>query len=93
MVIETIALAYQASMTEPNHPVAVQCAAPHGAILWPALRISKKALHEALCDPPVMRQKGQVDVNERIGCVEPLPCRRDTAIAINDPRSRLRRSA
>jgi len=32
-----------------------------------------------------MRQKGQVDVNERIGCVEPLPCRRDTAIAINDP--------
>src|SRR5216684_741048 len=73
------------SMTEPNHPVAVQCAAPHGAILWPTLRIPEKALHEALCDTPVMRQKGQVDVNERIGCLEPLLRQRNTVIAINDP--------
>jgi hypothetical protein len=73
------------SMTEPNHPVAGQRAAPHRSILWPTLRISKKTLHQAFCDPPVMRQKGQVDVNERIGCIEPLPCRRDTVIAINDP--------
>src|SRR5258708_10884974 len=75
----------QMSITEPNSPVAVQRDAPHGAILWPPPRISKKALHEAICDPPVMRQKGKVDVNERIGCVEPLPRRRDTVIAINDP--------
>src|SRR5258708_3513584 len=75
----------QMSITEPNSPVAVQRDAPHGAILWPTLRISKKALHEALCDPPVMRQKGKVDVNERIGCVEPVPRRSDTVIAINDP--------
>jgi len=32
-----------------------------------------------------MRKKRQVNVNERISCREPLPGRRDTAKAINDP--------
>ena len=75
----------QPAMTEPKHPVAAQRTAPHGAILRPAVRISKKALDEAHCDPPVMRKKRQVDVNERISCREPLPGRCDTAKAINDP--------
>jgi hypothetical protein len=72
-------------MTGPKHPVAGQRAAPYGAILWPALRIYEKALDEALCDPPEMRGKGQVNVNERISCREPLPGRRDTAKAVDDP--------
>src|SRR5712671_4774724 len=71
-------------MTGPKHPVAAQRAAPHRGILRPALRISKQALDEAFCDPPAMRQKRQVDVNERIGCSEPLPGQRDTVKAIND---------
>lgn len=75
----------QPAMAEPKHPVAAQRTAPHGAILRPAVRISKKALDEAHCDPPVMRKKRQVDVNERISCREPLPGRCDTAKAINDP--------
>lgn len=82
-------------MTEPKHPVAAQRAAPHGAILWPALRILKKALDEAFCDPPVMRKKGQVNVNERISCGEPLSgrrnsgsCRARSSIAAERPRGR-----
>ena len=72
-------------MTEPKHPVAGQRASTYGAILWPALRIQKKALDEALCDPSEMCKKGQVDVNERISCGEPFPGQRDTAKALNDP--------
>ena len=45
----------------------------------------EKALDEALCDPPEMRKKRQVNVNERIRCGETLPGRRDTAKAVNDP--------
>jgi hypothetical protein len=75
----------QPAMTEPQHPVAAHRADPHGGILWPALRISKKALDEAFCDPPAMRKKRQVDVNERIGCSEPLPGQRDTVKTVNDP--------
>ena len=75
----------QLAMTGPKHPVASQSATPHGAIFWPTLGILKKALDEALCDPTEMRKKRQVNVNERIGCGEPLPGRRDTAKAVNDP--------
>ena len=32
-----------------------------------------------------MRQQRQVDVNERIGRLEPLPRQLDTVIAIDDP--------
>ena len=80
-------------MTEPKHPVAGQRAAPYGAILWPALRIRKNAVDEALCDPSEMCKKGRVDVNERISCRELLPGRRDTAKALNDPLISVRSSA
>ena len=32
-----------------------------------------------------MRQKRQIDVNECIGHIEPLPCQHNTVIAINNP--------
>ena len=75
----------QPTMTEPNHAVAVQSAAPHWAILWPALRSFEKTLDEALCDPPVMRKEREVNVNKRISCRKPVPSRGDTAKAVNDP--------
>ena len=75
----------QPAMTEPKDAVAVHGAAPHGAILRPALRVYEKALDEALRHPPVMRKKGQVNVDQRIRRREPLPGRGNTAKAINDP--------
>src|SRR5580704_5261753 len=72
-------------MTEPQYLVAVQRAAPDGAILRPALRIDKRALDKALCNPSAMGQYGQVNVDERISRSEPLPGRRDAAIAVDDP--------
>jgi hypothetical protein len=72
-------------MTAQDHSVAVQRAGPHGTILGPALWTFEKALGEALRDPPVVHQNGQVDVNQRVGGREPLPSRGDTAKAIDDP--------
>ena len=75
----------QPAVTTPHHPVAAHRAAPHGAILRPALRVHEEALDEALGDPPVVREKRQVDVHERVGGREPLPGRRGGAIAVDDP--------
>ena len=75
----------QPAVTAPDHPVAAHRAAPHGAILRPALGVHEEALDEALGDPPVVRQKGQVNVHERVGGREPLPGRRGSAIAVDDP--------
>src|SRR5207249_3093979 len=43
----------QSPVAEPEHAKAIHGAAPHGTILWPALRIHEKALKEALGNPPV----------------------------------------
>jgi len=44
----------QMAMAEPDHTIAAHGAAPHGAILGPALRIHEQALEEALGHPPVV---------------------------------------
>jgi len=75
----------QPAMAQPNDPVAVHSAPPHGAVLRPALWSYAKAREEALRHPPVMRKKGQVNVDQRIRCGEPLPGRSHTTKAINDP--------
>ena len=72
-------------MTGPEHAVAVQRAAPHGAVLGPALRGTNQAFDEALGNPPGMGQKRQVDVDERIRRGEPLPGRDEAAEAVDDP--------
>src|SRR5262245_53176102 len=72
-------------MTEPDHAIAVQRAAPYRTVFRPAIRVAKQALDEALCDPPVMRKHWQVDVDQCVGSGEPLPRRYDTAKAVDDP--------
>src|SRR5262249_20889241 len=75
----------QPAMAEPNHPVAVECALPDGAILRPTFRSAKQARGEALRDTPVVRKQGQVDVNQCVGHRKPLPCRCHAAIAVDYP--------
>jgi hypothetical protein len=72
-------------MAKPNHPVAIQGALPHWAVLRPALGSLEQARSEAPRDPPVMRHNGQVDVDESVGCGDPLPNRRQTPITVDNP--------
>src|SRR5262249_6095363 len=62
-----------------NHTIAAQGAAPHGAILRPALRCNKYALDQAFGYPGVVREERQVHVDQRVCRGETLPSRRHTA--------------
>src|SRR5262249_56165283 len=75
----------QATVAEPDHPIAAHRAAPHRALLGPSLRGRELAPGEALRDPPVVREERQVDVHERVGRGEALPRGRDTTKTIDDP--------
>jgi hypothetical protein len=72
-------------MAAPNDLVAVYRAAPHRAVLRPALGIDEQAFDQALRDPPIMDDERQIDVDERVGLREALPCRCDRTEAVNDP--------
>src|SRR5262245_9497143 len=75
----------QAAVAEPDHPIAAHGAAPHWALLRPSLRSGELAPGEALGHPPVVHEKRQVDVHERVGRREALPRGSDTAKTIDDP--------
>ena len=75
----------QSTMTEPNHTVAVQGAAPDRTVFGPALWSNKTALKGAFRDPPVMSKHRQIYVDQRVGRRESLPVRRDATKAVNDP--------
>src|SRR6185503_1178301 len=75
----------QVTVTEPEHAIAVQGAAPHWTILWPTLRGYEESFDEALGHPPAVRQEREIDVDQRIGYSEPLPGGGHTTKAIDDP--------
>ena len=72
-------------VAKPQHLVAAHAAAPDRAVFRPAIRRDEQAGDQALGDPPVVRDEGQIDVNQRVGLGEPLPGRSDTAKPVDDP--------
>src|SRR5262245_6290499 len=69
----------QAPMTQPKHAIALEGAPEHGTVLGPAFGSCEKALHEALGDPPKVREQRQIDVDQGVGRRETLPGRLDAA--------------
>jgi hypothetical protein len=75
----------QISVASRDHAIAVDCATPHWAILWPALWGDKQTFDEPLGNPPVVSYERQIDMDQRICCGDSFPRRSDTSKAVNDP--------
>jgi hypothetical protein len=63
----------QIAMAERDDLIARQRAAPKRAAFWPALRIGNQALDQSRRHSPVVREKRQIDVDQSVSSVEPLP--------------------
>src|SRR5262245_13350379 len=68
-----------------DDPIAAKRAAPQWTAFRPALRVCEQPFDKALGHPDVMKQKWEVDIDQRIGGREPLPRESLTAKAIDDP--------
>lgn len=86
-------LGRQTPVTQPEHPIPVDCAPEHRAALRPSFRGHKEALQQAFGHPQNVRVQRQIDVDERVRRGEPLPGGRDGTEAIDDDSSRPNSSA
>jgi hypothetical protein len=82
---EQTVLGCEIAVAKRDHAIAAKRAAPQWTTFWPAFGICEQPFDEALSHPAVMNQKGQIDVDQRIGCRKPLPRESRTAKAIDDP--------
>src|SRR5262245_18700349 len=82
---EQAVLGCEIAVAKRDDPIATKRAGPQWTAFRPALRVCEQPFDEALGHPGVMKQKWQIDVDQRIGGREPLPRENLTVKAIDDP--------
>src|SRR5579864_7833631 len=75
----------QSAVAKPEHLVAIHGAAPHWTVFRPALWSCEQTFDQPFCDPPMVHDERQINVDQCVSLGESFPGRSNTAKAIYDP--------